>query len=88
MKFKIESLKQYSIIPNEYLRDKHLSLKSKGLLTIMYSLPNDWDYSINGLCKITNSGTTQIRNIITELEIYGYLERVQTKNEKGQFEYI
>lgn len=88
MKFKIETLKGFTIIPNDYLKDKKLSLKSKGLLTIMYSLPNEWDYSINGLCKITNSGITTIRTILTELEIYGYLERIQTKNEKGQFDYI
>ena len=87
MKFQIETLKGFTIIPNEYLRDKKLSLKAKGLLSVMYSLPNDWDYSINGLCKITKSGITMIRSIITELEIYGYLERKQSKNEKGQFEY-
>ena len=81
------TLKGFTIIPHEYLRDKKLSLKAKGLLSVMYSLPNDWDYSINGLCKITKSGITMIRSIITELEIYGYLERKQSKNEKGQFEY-
>lgn len=88
MRFKIETLKEYTIIPNEYLKDKHLSLKSKGLLTIMYSLPNEWDYTMSGLCKITNTGITAIRNIITELEIFGYLFREETKDEKGQFNYI
>lgn len=88
MKFQIESLKGFTIIPNEYLKDKHISLKAKGLLSVMYSLPNDWDFSMNGLCKITNTGITAIRNIITELEIYGYLYREETKNEKGQFDYI
>ena len=88
MKFIIEKLEGYQIMPTEHLQNKKLSLKAKGLLSVMYSLPNDWDYSVNGLCKITNTGITAIRNIIAELEINGYLVREQTKNEKGQFEYI
>lgn len=87
MKFIIETLDGYQIMPTEHLRNKELSLKAKGLLSVMYSLPNDWDYSMNGLCKITNTGITAIRNIIEELELKGYLLRKQTKNEKGQFEY-
>lgn len=54
----------------------------------MYSLPNEWDYSVNGLCVITNTGITAIRNILAELELQGYLERSQQKNSKGQFEYL
>jgi predicted transcriptional regulator len=88
MKFIIETLNGYQIMPTEHLRNKELSLKAKGLLSIMYSLPNDWDYSMNGLCIITNTGITAIRNIIAELELKGYLLREQKKNEKGQFEYI
>lgn len=87
MKFYIENYKNYTIVPNAYLKDKLLSLTAKGLLSVMYSLPNDWDYTINGLCKITNSGITRIRNTIFELEMFGYLERKQVKNEKGQFDY-
>lgn len=87
MKFIIEQLDGYQIMPTEHLRNKNLSLKAKGLLCIMYSLPNDWDYSMNGLCQITNTGITAMRNIMTELELNGYLERIQQKNEKGQFEY-
>ena len=87
MKFIIEQLDGYQIMPTEHLRNKKLSLKAKGLLCIMYSLPNDWDYSMNGLCKITNTGITAMRNIMTELELNGYLERIQQKNNKGQFEY-
>ena len=88
MKFKIESLKSYTIVPNEYLRDTRISLKAKGLLSVMYSLPNDWDFTMAGLCKITNSGITTIRTIINELECFGYILREQKKNEKGQFDYI
>lgn len=87
MHFKVEKLKNASIIPNFHLKDKKLSLKAKGLLTIMYTLPDEWDYSMTGLCTITNTGITAIRNIISELELNGYLKRKQIKNTKGQFEY-
>lgn len=87
MKFKIESLDSFTVMPNSHLMDKNLSLKAKGLLSTMYSLPNTWDYSINGLCTITNTGITAIRNIIAELEIKGYLTRKQQRNDKGQWEY-
>lgn len=87
MKFKIETLKNYQIMPTAFLKDKKISLKAKGLLATMYSLPNEWDYSINGLCKITNTGLRSIRTAITELEIIGYIERKQIHNEKGQFDY-
>lgn len=87
MKFKIETLKNYQIMPTTFLKDKRISLKAKGLLATMYSLPNEWDYSINGLCKITNTGLRAVRAAITELEIIGYIERKQIHNEKGQFDY-
>ena len=88
MKFKIENLKSYTVIPNTFLQDKTISLKAKGLLATFYSLPNDWDYSINGLCKITNTGIRQIRTTINELEVMGYVSRYEERNDKGQFEYI
>lgn len=87
MHFKVEKLNNASVIPNYHLKDKKLSLKAKGLLTVMYTLPDEWDYSMTGLCTITNTGITAIRNIIAELELNGYLKRKQTKNLKGQFEY-
>lgn len=88
MRFKIEQLKHYSIMPNSHLRDKNLSLKAKGLLSIFFSLPDDWDYSMNGLIKITGTKITTLRSTIAELELKGYIKRMQKRNEKGQFEYI
>lgn len=87
MKFKIENLKSYQVMPNEFLRDKKLSLKAKGLLATFYSLPNEWDYNIAGICKITNTGIRAIRSAIMELELFGYLTRYQTRKEDGTFEY-
>lgn len=87
MKFKIENLKSYSVMPNEFLKDKRLSLKAKGLLATFYSLPNEWDYTVNGICKITNTGIRAIRAAIIELEMFGYLTRYQTRKEDGTFDY-
>lgn len=88
MKFIIDTLEGYQIMPTEHLRNQNLSLQAKGLLSIMYSLPNNWDYSIKGLCKITNTGITKIRSTLAEIELNGYMKREQRKNEKGKFEYI
>ena len=58
---------------NYHLRDKNLSYKAKGLLSFMLSLPEDWDYSINGLVSISKEEVKAIRNILQELQRYGYL---------------
>ena len=71
--FKIEKNKNYTVMPNYHLRDKNLSYKAKGLLSFMLSLPEDWDYSINGLVSISKEEVKAIRNILQELQRYGYL---------------
>lgn len=75
-------------MPNAFLQDNKLSLKAKGLLATIYYLPNEWDYSVNGLCAITNTKITAMRSTLTELEINGYLTRKQTKDKEGKWEYI
>lgn len=86
-KFKIEKNKNYTIMSNYHLRDKNLSYKAKGLLSFMLSLPEDWDYSINGLVAISKEGVKAIRNILQELQNYGYLRIQKSQNKYGQFEY-
>ena len=71
--FKIEKSKNYTVMSNYHLRDKNLSYKAKGLLSFMLSLPEDWDYSINGLVSISKEEVKAIRNILQELQRYGYL---------------
>ena len=71
--FKIEKNKNYTVMSNYHLRDKNLSYKAKGLLSFMLSLPEDWDYSINGLVSISKEEVKAIRNILQELQRYGYL---------------
>lgn len=86
--FRVNSNKNYTVMNNTPLRDKELSLRAKGLLSVMLSLHEDWDYSINGLAAISQEGVKAIRSVLSELEEKGYLIRTKTKNEKGQFDYI
>lgn len=85
--FKIEKNKNYTIMSNYHLRDKRMSLKAKGLLSFMLSLPLDWDYSLDGLEKICKEGKDSIRSALNELKLYGYLVIKKTQNNKGIFEY-
>ena len=73
MVFKIEKNKNYTVMSNYHLRDKNLSLKAKGLLSFMLSLPEDWDYSINGLVSICKEEETAIKSALKELKINKYL---------------
>ena len=85
--FKIEKTKDYTIMSNYHLRDKSLSYKSKGLLSFMLSLPEDWDYSLNGLVAISKESRDGIRSILKELQEQHYLEIEKYRNDKGLFEY-
>ena len=86
--FKIEKNKNYTIMSNYHLRDKKLSLKAKGLLSFMLSLPSDWDYSLNGLCAICKEQETAIKNTLKELKLTGYLVIDKIRGDKGYFEYV
>jgi len=86
-KFTIEKNKNYTIMSNYHLQDRNLSYKAKGLLSFMLSLPEDWDYSINGLVAISKEGVKAIKNILQELQHCGYLVIEKKQNEIGQFEY-
>lgn len=88
---RIEKTKDFTIMSNYHLKDRELSLKSKGLLSLMLSLPEDWDYTIEGLSHICVEGKGAIRTAIEELETKGYISRQRTHGADGQFagnEYI
>jgi len=85
--FRIEKNNNYTVMSNYHLRDKNLTFKAKGMLSFMLSLPDDWDYSLNGLCSVSKEGITSIRNALHELEEYKYLERKRVQNSKGCFDY-
>lgn len=87
MVFKIEKNKNYTIMSNYHLRDRNLTLKAKGLLSFMLSLPEDWDYSLNGLCAVCKEGIDAIRSTLKELKENNYLIVERKRNEKGLFEY-
>ena len=82
--FRVEKTKDYTVMSNHHLRDTNLSLKAKGMLSLMLSLPDDWDYTLAGLEYICKDGITSIRNTVTELEEHGYLSRRRLRNDKGQ----
>ena len=89
--FRVEKNKGYTVMSNYHLRDKTLSLKAKGLLSQILSLPEDWDYTLSGLCHINRESKDAIRSAVNELERAGYIERHQTTDASGKFssnEYI
>ena len=81
---RIEKTKDYTVMANHHLRNKSLSLKAKGLLSLMLSLPEDWDYTVKGLAYICKDGIDSINGAIKELEATGYISRKRIRNEKGQ----
>jgi len=85
--FKIEKTKNYTVMSNYHLRDRDLSYKAKGLLSFMLSLPEDWDYSLAGLCAISKESRDGIRSILKELQEHHYVEIEKVRGDKGYFEY-
>lgn len=83
--FRIERTKDYTVMSNCHLRDKRLSLKAKGLLSQMLSLPEDWDYTLSGLAYINLESKDAIRSAVNELETAGYIQRHQTVKANGKF---
>ena len=86
MVFRINKTENYTVMGNYHLREKDMSLKAKGLMSIMLSLPKDWDYSINGLANLSKDGKDSVMRALNELEKFGYLIRTKSINEKGQFD--
>ena len=83
--FRVERTNNYTVMSNYHLRDKSLSLKAKGLLSQMLSLPEDWDYTLAGLARINAEGKDAIRAAVVELEKAGYVQRRQTTDKAGKF---
>lgn len=82
--FRVERNKGYTVMSNHHLRNKELSLKAKGLLSQMLSLPEDWDYTLAGLSQINRESIDAIRTAVWELEKAGYIKRRQGRDEKGK----
>ena len=65
--------KNFTVMANYHLKDKRLSLKAKGLLSVMLSLPDDWNYNLKGLARLSMDGLDSVRSTVNELERYGFL---------------
>ena len=82
--FRIEKTRDYTVMSNHHLRNTALSLKAKGLLSLMLSLPDGWDYTTRGLARICKDGVDSICAGVRELEEHGYIVRERVRNPNGQ----
>lgn len=88
--FRVEKNSNYTVMSNYHFKEKEMSLKAKGLLSMMLSLPDNWDYSIGGLVSLCAEGETAVKSALKELKKFGYLQMKRRKNKDGTFtwEYI
>lgn len=82
---RVNKTKNYTVLSNYHFKEKKMSLKAKGLLSLMLSLPDTWNYSVSGLVALSKDGKDSVMSALSELEKFGYLVRVKLTNEKGQF---
>ena len=82
--FRIDKTRDYTVMSNHHLRNTELSLKAKGLLSLMLSLPENWDYTTKGLAAICKDGIDSISSCIRELEKHGYIIRERMRNDNGR----
>ncbi len=82
--FRVERTRDYTVMSNHHLKNRALSLKAKGLLSMMLSLPDDWDYTTRGLASICREGVDAIGKTLKELESAGYIERRQLRGKDGR----
>ena len=88
---RVEKTKDYTVMSNYHLKEKEMSLKAKGLLSLMLSLPDEWSYSIAGLVAICKENETAIKSTLKELQAFGYvsIEKIMpNKTESGRIEYV
>lgn len=83
--FRVEKTKNYTVMANHHLQNKELSLKAKGLLSMLLSLPDTWEHSIAGYAAICRDGVDGVSSTIKELEKNGYIIRTRLRNDKGHF---
>lgn len=88
--FRVNKTKDYTVMSNHHLRDKALSLKAKGLLSMMLALPEDWDYSVNGLVSICKEDVRAVKSALAELKEQGYLvvTKLYPNGERKRIEYV
>lgn len=82
---RVHKTANFTVMSNTHFKERKMSLKAKGLLSLMLSLPDDWNYSVSGLVTLSKDGKDSVMSALGELETFGYLERTRTVNERGQF---
>ena len=82
--FRVERTGNFTVMSNMHLKDRRLSFKSKGLLSVIFSLPPDWKYTLTGFAKIAADGVESVKSTVKELEKHGYVSRRQTRDERGR----
>ena len=87
MKIKTNRVEGYIVMGNHHLKDRRLSLKAKGLISLMLSLPDNWEYSILGLSSICVESRDTIRKILNELKENKYLKVIDKRDENGRYKY-
>lgn len=85
---RVNNTKGFTVTSNYHFQDKEISLKAKGLLGLMLSLPSNWDYSVNGLVAIVKENKAAVQTALKELEEHKYLKRTRVQDETGKFDYI
>lgn len=82
--FRVEKSRDFTVMSNHHLRNTALTLKAKGLLSLMLSLPDKWDYTTKGLSRICKEGIDSISTALLELEAEGYLTRERVRDPHGR----
>ena len=83
--FRVHKTSNYTVMSNTHFKEREMSLKAKGLLSLMLSLPDDWNYNVSGLVRLSKDGKDSVMSALAELEKFGYLTRTRLTNDKGQF---
>lgn len=83
--YRVKKDRNFTAMSNHHLQNRGLSLRAKGLLSLMLSLPDDWEYSLKGLAAISQGGVDAIRTIVEELEAAGYIVRRRYRDPSGIF---
>lgn len=82
---RVHKTANFTVMSNYHFKEKKMSLKAKGMLSLMLSLPEDWDYTVAGLVTLSSDGKDSVNSALKELESFGYLTRRRMTNSKGQF---
>lgn len=82
---RVHKTSNFTVMSNYHFKEKKMSLKAKGLLSLMLSLPDDWNYSVSGLVTLSKDGKDSVMSALSELEKFGYLTRARLVDKKGRF---